>query len=124
MLRGVIDIRTVALKAEPVVRLNGSDRVRVMAVAAPDTLFIHPALGEGAIFINLIKYLSICMIQWPNRQHRNHVIEQVAVAVCIVSHYRPARVTPCAHVQQLFVIQIAGPDNQPRIDIRRPRALR
>ena len=46
MFRRVIDVRAVALETEPVVRLNGFRRVRVMAVAAHHLLLKHPALGE------------------------------------------------------------------------------
>jgi hypothetical protein len=82
---GVVDGRLVALEAQRVALADALCAVHIVAVAAAHALFVHLALHEGAVNIDLVKDLPVREIISLGQQLRNGIIEEVDIGVGVVA---------------------------------------
>ncbi|MCP5163685.1 MAG: hypothetical protein H6990_01315 [Pseudomonadales bacterium] len=97
VLGGIVFLRHMALGADPVAQGPQRQAVGFVAIAADHAGKVHFALQEGAVYVVLVAYLAIVVVQRGLGQRQPMGGEQIG-AVVIVPEGAAARVTATATV--------------------------
>jgi hypothetical protein len=106
--RGKARIRdlVVAAHAEGIPARQELEAVGIVAVAAPHSALVHPALQEGAVLVDLLEHLSVGVVEVRAKRHRHEVVEEGATRAILAAHQMPPGMTGCAGVD--LVARVSG----------------